>query len=255
MFTESIIPLDARVYVIGQSREREDVVAPEIAHDESSPLFLISTREEDRISKSYSLNYWLLSLGGLGVLLISFFIASRIGFYRWIPSGVSDYFMPTGIYLGLWLIGWFWTTFNSLKSLRERVRQGFSQIEVQLKRRHDLIPRLSSAVSSLMKHEQSIQTKIAALRSEAAVNEEAAERLLLLIENYPELKSSDAVSRLQRELSDTENRLELARAYYNNIATFYNTRLERIPDNIVATLARLKNCELLLQSKSDGDSK
>ncbi|HNQ71325.1 LemA family protein, partial [Mesotoga prima] len=59
----------------------------------------------------------------------------------------------------------------------------------------------------------------------------------------------------QRELSDTENRLELARAYYNNIATFYNTRLERIPDNIVATLARLKNCELLLQSKSDGDSK
>lgn len=255
MFTESIIPLDARVYVIGQSREREDVVAPEIAHDESSPLFLISTREEDRISKSYSLNYWLLSLGGLGVLLISFFIASRIGFYRWIPSGVSDYFMPTGIYLGLWLIGWFWTTFNSLKSLRERVRQGFSQIEVQLKRRHDLIPRLSSAVSSLMKHEQSIQTKIAALRSEAGANEEAAERLLLLIENYPELKSSDAVSRLQRELSDTENRLELARAYYNNIATFYNTRLERIPDNIVATLARLKNCELLLQSKSDGDSK
>lgn len=255
IFTESIIPLDARVYVVGQSREREDVVAPEIAHDESSPLFLISTREEEKISKSYSLNYWLLSLGGLGVLLISFFIASRIGFHRWIPSGISDYFMPTGIYLSLWLIGWFWTTFNSLKALRERVRQGFSQVEVQLKRRHDLIPRLSSAVSSLMKHEQIIQTKIAALRSEAAVNGEAAERLLLLIENYPELKSSDAVSRLQRELSDTENRLELARAYYNNIATFYNTRLERIPDNVVATLARLKNCELLLQSKSDGDSK
>ncbi|WP_300980628.1 LemA family protein [Mesotoga sp.] len=76
-----------------------------------------------------------------------------------------------------------WTVYNSLKALRERVRQGYSQVEVQLKRRHDLIPRLSASFIGLMKHEQAVQTRIAALR-----NETAADTLLLIIENYPELK-------------------------------------------------------------------
>lgn len=133
-----------------------------------------------------------------------------------------------------------WTVYNSLKTLRERVRQGYSQVEVHLKRRPDLIPRLSASVIGLMKHEQDVQTRIASLR-----NATAADALLLIIEKYPELKSSGVVSRLQKALADTENRLELARAYYNNIATFYNAKLERIPDIVVARIARLKEFELM----------
>lgn len=133
-----------------------------------------------------------------------------------------------------------WTVYNSLKTLRERVRQGYSQVEVHLKRRPDLIPRLSASVIGLMKHEQDVQTRIASLR-----NATAADALLLIIEKYPEMKSSGVVSRLQKALADTENRLELARAYYNNIATFYNAKLERIPDIVVARIARLKEFELM----------
>ncbi|KUK80927.1 MAG: Uncharacterized protein XD94_0687 [Mesotoga prima] len=101
MFIETIISLDSSVYIVGQSREREDVVAQEIAFDDQTPLFLISTREEEKISKSFGLNYLLLSLGGIAVLLISFFIANRIGFYRCLPRTVGDYFTPVGIYLGV----------------------------------------------------------------------------------------------------------------------------------------------------------
>lgn len=253
MFTETIIPIDSEVYVVGQAREREDVVAPEIAYDKDSPLFLVSTREEKKIGNSYALNYWLLSLGGLAVLLISFFASTRMGFYRWIPHTIESYLTPTAIYLGIWLASWFWIVYNSLKTLRERVRQGFSQIEVQLKRRHDLIPRLSASVSGLMKHEQDLQTKLAELRAKVKESEgDAAVSLLLLVENYPELKSSSLVSKLQKELADTENRLELARAYYNGIATFYNARLERVPDIIVAKLARLKTRELLTNKEDQG---
>ena len=133
-----------------------------------------------------------------------------------------------------------WTVYNSLKTLRERVRQGYSQVEVHLKRRPDLIPRLSASVIGLMKHEQDVQTRIASLR-----NATAADALLLIIEKYPEMKSSGVVSRLQKALADTENRLELARAYYNNIAKFYNAGLERTPDIVVARIARLKEFELM----------
>lgn len=253
MFTETIIPLDSEVYVVGQAREREDIVAPEIAYDKDSPLFLISTREEKKIGSSYALNYWLLSLGGLAILLISFFVSTRMGFYRWFPHTIEIYLTPIAIYLGIWLVSWFWIVYNSLKTLCERVRQGFSQVEVQIKRRHDLIPRLSASVSGLMKHEQDLQTKLAALRAKVKESEgNAVESLFSLVENYPELKSSGAVSKLQKELTDTENRLELARAYYNDIVTFYNTRLERVPDIIVAKLARLKTRELLSHEEDQG---
>ena len=148
--------------------------------------------------------------------------------------------IAAGLYLVAWTIGWFWTVFNALKSLRERTRQGKSQIEVQLKRRKDLVPSLVSTVLGLMRHEQGVQEALASLRSEAYNGfEGVGGRLLALIEKYPSLKSSEVVLKLQKELADTETRIELSRAYYNDIVTFYNTRLERIPDVLVAKIARL----------------
>lgn len=239
-FSETLIPLGCNLYVIGQSRERLDTVAPEIAHDPESSIFVISTRDERKVSRSYGLVYYTLALAGFFLTLASIFIAGKMSPFS-ISVPVSSYLVIAGSYLAVWFAGWFWTVYNGLKSLRERVKQGKSQIEVQLKRRNDLVPRLASCVTGLMNHEQKMQTGVASLRSNALENPaEAASRLLLIVERYPGLKSSEAVSQLQRELADSENRIELARRYYNDLVTFYNTRLERIPDTLVAKLAGLR---------------
>ncbi|MDI9374348.1 MAG: LemA family protein [Thermotogota bacterium] len=238
-FTETIIPNGSTLYVMGQAREREDKVAAEIAYDREAPVFLISMRDEKKVSRSYGFNYWLLALGGLAVAFFTVFISNRTG-YGWIPFSYMNQIIAAGLYLVAWTIGWFWTVFNALKSLRERTRQGKSQIEVQLKRRKDLVPSLVSTVLGLMRHEQGVQEALASLRSEAYNGfEGVGGRLLALIEKYPSLKSSEVVLKLQKELADTETRIELSRAYYNDIVTFYNTRLERIPDVLVAKIARL----------------
>jgi len=243
-FTETIIPLGAELYVMGQAREREDVVAAEIAHDRESPIFIISTRKEKKVSRSYGLSYWAFSISGLAVILLSVFISRRLSVY-WIPQTARDYVTAGLIYGAVWLIGWVWTVYNGLKALRERVRQGRSQVEVQFRRRSDLIPRLVSLVAGLMRHEQTVQTIVADLRTEMTREvSSAASGLMLLIEKYPDLKSSQTVLNLQRELTETENRIELARAYYNDLATFYNTRLERVPDFLIAKIAGLKQQEL-----------
>jgi len=243
-FTETIIPLGAELYVMGQAREREDVVAAEIAHDRESPIFIISTRKEKKVSRSYGLSYWAFSISGLAVILLSVFISRRLSVY-WIPQTAQDYVTAGLIYGAVWLIGWVWTVYNGLKALRERVRQGRSQVEVQFRRRSDLIPRLVSLVAGLMRHEQTVQTIVADLRTEMTREvSSAASGLMLLIEKYPDLKSSQTVLNLQRELTETENRIELARAYYNDLATFYNTRLERVPDFLIAKIAGLKQQEL-----------
>jgi hypothetical protein len=97
-----------------------------------------------------------------------------------------------------------------------------------------------------MRYEQGVQETLASLRSESYDGLEGVSgRLLALIEEHPSLKSSEAVLKLQKELIDTENRIELSRSYYNDIVTFYNTRIERIPDALVAKIARLVPQELL----------
>lgn len=244
-FAETIIPNGSTLYFMGQAREREDKVAAEIAYDREAPLFLISMDDEKRVSRSYGFDYWRLAFGGLAVAFFTAFISKRTG-YGWIHFPYRNPIVAVGLYLVVWTIGWFWTVFNSLKSLRERTRQGKSQIEIQLKRRKDLIPTLVSTVSGLMRYEQGVQETLASLRSESYDGLEGVSgRLLALIEEYPSLKSSEAVLKLQKELIDTENRIELSRSYYNDIVTFYNTRIERIPDALVAKIARLVPQELL----------
>jgi hypothetical protein len=139
--------------------------------------------------------------------------------------------------------------YNSLIDLRQRVRQGWSQVEVQLKRRQDLIPNLVETVKGLRDHEQDLQTELAELRGQmeatppgvAGPDHRACGALLLAIrERYPELKADKSFLNLQKNLSDTEQRIALARGYFNEIATFYNTRLEVVPDRFVAALVGLK---------------
>jgi hypothetical protein len=252
-FYETAFPLHAVLYVMGQARERTDAVAAEIAKDKASPLFLISTRSEKQISRSYSRWSWfflalgfLIALGsGAGWAVVTRTDSSL----DWRPFII----MTTG-YLALLIIVWVWTTYNSLINLHHRVAQGWSQVEVQLKRRHDLIPNLVQAVAAYRQYENETQSVLAELRQQTEATppgvagpdfKGVAPLLRVVIERYPDLKAGQAFLKLQESLVDTEQRIALARDYFNNIATFYNTRLSIIPDRYVASLARLRSRTLM----------
>ncbi|HXE56906.1 MAG TPA: LemA family protein [Gemmatimonadales bacterium] len=154
---------------------------------------------------------------------------------------------------GLWLV----STYNSLVALKNQTLNAWKQIDVQLKRRHDLIPNLVNTVKGAMEFERSTLEAVIAARNRAAsaagVREtaraegelsQALGRLFALTEAYPELKSSRNVLQLQEELTSTENKIGFARQLYNDLATQYNTRQTQFPTNLVAGLAKAAPAEL-----------
>ena len=247
-FSEQAIGLHAPLYVVGHARERDDAVAAEIAADKQVPLFLISTRSEQQVSRGFRLGFWLFGMLGL-VLAIGGLVARDMAIDHPLAEDVAM-LIGTGVgFLLAWLLGWVWMVYNSLVELRQRVRQGWANVDVQLKRRHDLIPTLVTTLSGLRDYERTLQAELAALRTQmqatapgkAGPDPAACLPLVRAVaERYPELKASESFLNLQRQLADTEQRIALARAYFNDIATFYNTRLQVIPDRFVGTLGRLQ---------------
>lgn len=251
-FTEQAIVLHTPLYIMGQARERQDIVAAEIAADKSAPMFLISTRSEQQISSGFGCGEWGWGFFGLILSLIGTyaFLYMRGGQFNPLPL------VATGIlYLGAAAACWIWMVFNSLIDLRQRVRQGWSQVDVQLKRRHDLIPNLVQTVEGLRDYERNLQTELATLRSQLAATppgqpgpdyQATSKTLIAIAERYPELTAQQSFLNLQQNLSDTEQRIALARGYFNEIATYYNTRLQIIPDKFIATLGSLHEQPLML---------
>jgi len=247
-FVESAVPLHVPLYVLGQARERQDVVAPEIAADDKAPLFLISTRSEEEISRGMAGAFWGWSIGGL-VLSVAGFVVHDLMLNADPGQRWPLYLCPAFGYLVATGLGWVWMVFNSLIDLRQRVRQAWSQVDVQLKRRHDLIPNLVGAVTGLRDYERNLQTEVAALRAQqeatppgvAGPDYQACGKILVAVaEAYPELKAQESFANLQQNLIDTEQRIALARGYFNEIATHYNIHLEIVPERFVAGLARLQ---------------
>jgi LemA protein len=158
--------------------------------------------------------------------------------------------------LGIWLMA----VYNGLVSRRTRVQNAFSQIDVQLRRRHDLVPNLVAAVKGSMSHERGTLEAVTAARTaamdarsrmSAAPGDAAATvalanaegafqatlgRLMLIMERYPDLKANQSALRLQEELVSTENRIAFARQAYNDAVMTYNTKLAVFPDVVVARL-------------------
>lgn len=147
----------------------------------------------------------------------------------------------------------FVSIYNSLIGLRNRVKNAWSQIDVQLKRRHDLIPNLLETVKGYMKHEREIMENITKYRSQAmdanTVGDKAtAEGLLsgalgqlrVQVENYPDLKANQNFLALQEELTSTENKISFARQAYNDQVLFYNNKIQMFPSNIVAGMFSFK---------------
>jgi hypothetical protein len=147
------------------------------------------------------------------------------------------------------IVAWIWMVFNSLIDLRQRVRQAWSLVDVQLQRRHDLIPNLVASVQGYRDYEQKLQSELAALRSQLQATPPGvagpdygavAKVVRCVVERYPELKADASFTNLQKNLIDTEQRIALARGYFNEIATNFDTRLEIIPEKFVARLAGMK---------------
>ncbi len=156
----------------------------------------------------------------------------------WILLGVV-------VLLSLWMV----VIYNSLVSLRNDVQGSWKQIDVQLKRRHDLIPNLVSTVKGAMEFEQDTLEKVISARAKAvsagtlpskaeAENAltQALGRLFAVMENYPALKSNQNIMQLQEELTSTENRISFARQLYNDLVANYRTRLQVFPNNMVSSL-------------------
>ncbi len=137
--------------------------------------------------------------------------------------------------------------YNALVRLRNQVENAWSQIDVQLKRRHDLIPNLVETAKGYMKHERDTFEAITNARSKAMgannVNDaskaegalgEALSKFMLVVENYPDLKANQNFLSLQEELTSTENKISFARQSYNDQVLFFNNKIQMFPSNIVA---------------------
>jgi len=143
--------------------------------------------------------------------------------------------------------------YNRLVGLRNQVKNAWRQIDVQLKRRHDLIPNLVEVVKDYMAYEQETLEKVIQARNQAvsATTPEAAiaaegllggamGKLFALMENYPDLKANENVSRLMEELSTTENQISFSRQFYNDSVMALNNAVQEFPSNIVAGMFRFR---------------
>ncbi len=146
--------------------------------------------------------------------------------------------------------------YNNLVRLRQKVKNAWSQIDVQLQRRFDLIPNLIDTVKGYMAHEEGTLAKIAELRTSwanaSSVKEKAEldnqlsstlKTIMAVSESNPDLKASQNFSELQEELQNTENKISFSRQFYNDSVTLYNTKLEVVPSNIIASMFHFEPAE------------
>lgn len=151
---------------------------------------------------------------------------------------------------------WFIFAYNSFVRLSNRVKEAWSDIEVQLKRRYDLIPNIMESVKGYAKHESGVFERVTEARTRAMNADQkgdpkeiaqaenmlsgALKTLFAVSENYPNLRATENFQQLQQELSDTENKIQAARRFYNGNVRDFNTKAETFPSNIIASMFGFK---------------
>lgn len=154
------------------------------------------------------------------------------------------------------IIGWVISAYNGLISLKNRTKEAWAGIDVQLKRRYDLIPNLVETVKGYAAHEKEVFLKVTEARTKALNAKTPAEAgkaergltgaiktLFAVAENYPELRASENFQELQGDLSDTENEIQAARRFYNGNVRDFNIKQEQFPFNVIAGLFGFKKAE------------
>ena len=164
------------------------------------------------------------------------------------------------IFVSLLIFGWVTGTYNNFVQLRNQVTTQWGQVETQYQRRFDLIPNLVEATRGYLIHEQKIFKEIAEARTRYAGTignekvkaqgelEGVLARLLVIVENYPNLKANETVRGLMDELAGTENRVNVARQRYNETVYTYNTSLQVFPSNILAGMFQFKDKQLFVSN-------
>ena len=171
-------------------------------------------------------------------------------------GGVSLLLLCCPLILLVAVVGYLVSVYNGLVKLRVLVEEAWSGIDVQLKRRYDLIPNLVETVKGYAKHEQKLFEKVAALRSSAMKAESVEEKgklenelsgtlktLFAVAENYPELKANENFMKLQDELSAIEEEIQSSRRYYNGAVRDFNTKIQVFPNNLIAGVMGFKSKE------------
>ena len=162
------------------------------------------------------------------------------------------------ILIGAIVLGVLWgvAAYNGLVRSRQEIKSAWSQIDVQLKRRHDLIPNLVEAVRGYLTHERETLEKVTQARNQAVRADNLKDKaqaenfltqtlrsLFAVAERYPDLKANQNILALQEELTSTENRISFARQFYNDQAMRFNTAIETVPTNLIANLTGFNKVE------------
>ena len=169
-----------------------------------------------------------------------------------------------GLIIVVAIVAWVITAYNRLVSLRNQIDNAWRQIDVQLKRRHDLIPNLVEAVKGYMQFERDTLTQVVEARAKAVSAPDQASRmaaenqltagmgkLLAVMENYPQLKADANVLRLQEELTTTENQIAFSRQAYNDVVLALNTSIQTFPSNFIANNFGFKPAEYFKGAAED----
>ena len=257
-FERSLTPGDD-LYVLGPAKLREDVAQPMIAQNEDARYYFISTKSEAQIIRSKSIwAFFFILFSFLAALTVPVVaITAETGMepqealYKnpgWVVLSGSVFLAVAGLfYLSL--------LYNGLIRVRNRLTHALGLIEIQLKRRHDLIPRLLECVKGISEYEREVQELVASTRSSAVggtgrasgeIGEEINQGiglvggLFALAESYPNLGADQNYRSFMKELVDTEDRIALARAFYNDSLLALQDRLLTFPDVLIAKWFRFK---------------
>ena len=239
--TETGIAIGDDVFVSGEASLRDDVVEPQIDHGKP---FLVSTRSED------SHRNWL-GFFTVFLLVVAVVTAGFAGDDVDASWGVPVF---VGITVALILSGLLISLYNRLQHQVQSAARAWSLIDVQLARRHDLIPRLATVAKGLADHERVLLESLSFARSslagqppteetvaradhEAAEQTERIRQLLVVIEDYPDLKTDEAMLEVQRQIADSENRIACTRGFYNDSVTLLRSQRQTFPGILVARFA------------------
>lgn len=177
-------------------------------------------------------------------------------------GGMIPVYIAIGI--GVVLVLWIIAAYNGLVGLRNQVQNAWSQIDVQLKRRYDLIPNLVNTAKGYLKHEQTVLENVTKARSacmgaQGVAKQAEAENFLTqslkslfaVVESYPDLKANQNMLALQEELTATENKISFARQFYNDVVMRFNNKTQMFPSNVIAGMFGFKQAEFFATESAE----
>jgi hypothetical protein len=260
---ELVIPLATATTVVGTARLRDDAPRPELTWDPDDRRLMVSSIGLSTAAARQVVTAVALLLGAVGLLAIAPLAIRPSDTEYWRAVEESDEWIPL-LVIGAALVFvayWVRYLFNDFVGLRERVARAHSLIAVELQRRHDLLPALAKVVSEGAQHERELLANLTQARVSNqgvsgfeqvdSADTDAAAEMIAVAERQPELRADEGFRQIQASIVDSENRIALARRFYNDSVTLYNERRAEMPASIVASVFRFRSA-MLYRANVDG---